>query len=151
MAFCDVPGDEPVGDGVEIVADDLRLRADRQHIVPDATNEGAFPSGRDGTERVPGMASDQAKLCGLHTQLRLDIGVGLTRGLMALHAIRAGVPVGQLFGEQTTDDTVRVSRAAGRSKSFEDPDTYSFELLTPKGRLMGSYRGGGLLQGIKRA
>jgi transcriptional regulator with XRE-family HTH domain len=48
-------------------------------------------------------------------------------------------PVGQLFGEQTTDDTVRVSRAAGRSRSLEDPDTYSFELLTPKGSLMEAF------------
>ncbi|MGH7041186.1 MAG: helix-turn-helix domain-containing protein [Acetobacteraceae bacterium] len=46
------------------------------------------------------------------------------------------VPVGQLFGEQTTEDTVRVSRAAGRSRSFEEPNAYSFELLTPKGGLM---------------
>lgn len=49
------------------------------------------------------------------------------------------VPVGQLFGEQTTDETVRVSRAAGRSTSLEDPDTYRFELLTPKGRLMEAF------------
>ncbi len=49
------------------------------------------------------------------------------------------VPVGQLFGEQTTEDTVRVSRAGGRSRSLEDPDTYSFELLTPKGRLMEAF------------
>jgi transcriptional regulator with XRE-family HTH domain len=49
-----------------------------------------------------------------------------------------GVSVGQLFGEQTTDDTVRVSRAAGRSRSLED-DTYSFELLTPKGSLMEAF------------
>jgi transcriptional regulator with XRE-family HTH domain len=50
------------------------------------------------------------------------------------------VPVGQLFGEQTTDDTVRVSRAAGRRRSPEDPGAaYSFELLTPKGRLMEAF------------
>jgi transcriptional regulator with XRE-family HTH domain len=49
------------------------------------------------------------------------------------------VPVGQLFGEQTTDDTVRVSRAAGRQRSLEDPDTYSFELLTPKSSLMEAF------------
>jgi transcriptional regulator with XRE-family HTH domain len=49
------------------------------------------------------------------------------------------VPVGQLFGEQTTDDTVRVSRAAGRTRSLEDPDAYSFELLTPKGSLMEAF------------
>jgi len=42
------------------------------------------------------------------------------------------VPVGQLFGEQTTEDTVRVSRAAGRAR-FDEGGGYSFELLTPKG------------------
>jgi transcriptional regulator with XRE-family HTH domain len=50
-----------------------------------------------------------------------------------------GVSVGQLFGEQTMEDTVRISRAAGRIRSVEDPDTYSFELLTPKGRLMEAF------------
>lgn len=49
------------------------------------------------------------------------------------------VPVGQLFGEQTSDDTVRVSRAAGRSRVPESPDAYSFELLTPKGSLMEAF------------
>lgn len=49
------------------------------------------------------------------------------------------VPVGRLFGEQTTEDTVRISRAAGRSRSLEDGDTYSFELLTPKGSLMEAF------------
>jgi transcriptional regulator with XRE-family HTH domain len=49
------------------------------------------------------------------------------------------VPVGLLFGEQTTDDTVQVSRAAGRVRSAEDPGTYSFELLTPKGSLMQAF------------
>lgn len=46
------------------------------------------------------------------------------------------VPVGQLFGEQTTDETVRISRASARSRSLDEPDAYSFELLTPKGSLM---------------
>ncbi|WP_158922233.1 helix-turn-helix domain-containing protein [Acidisphaera sp. S103] len=49
------------------------------------------------------------------------------------------VPVGLLFGEQTTDETVRISRAAGRMRSAEDPDTYSFELLTPKGSVMEAF------------
>lgn len=44
-------------------------------------------------------------------------------------------PVGQLFGEQTSEDTVRISRASGRRRS-EQGDGYSFELLTPKGGLM---------------
>jgi transcriptional regulator with XRE-family HTH domain len=50
-----------------------------------------------------------------------------------------GVPVGQLFGEQTSDDTVRISRADGRSRVLEDPGAYSFELLTPKGSLMEAF------------
>jgi transcriptional regulator with XRE-family HTH domain len=45
------------------------------------------------------------------------------------------VPVGQLFGEQTTADTVRVSRAAGRARS-DAGGGYGFELLTPKGSSM---------------
>jgi hypothetical protein len=49
------------------------------------------------------------------------------------------VPVGLLFGEQTTDETVRVSRAATRSRSVEDPRAYSFELLTPKGSIMEAF------------
>ena len=49
------------------------------------------------------------------------------------------VPVGLLFGEQTTDDTVRISRAASRIRSVEDPGNYSFELLTPKGGTMEAF------------
>jgi transcriptional regulator with XRE-family HTH domain len=45
------------------------------------------------------------------------------------------VPVGQLFGEQTGEDTVRISRASGRSRS-EEAGGFGFELLTPKGRLL---------------
>jgi transcriptional regulator with XRE-family HTH domain len=44
-------------------------------------------------------------------------------------------PVGQLFGERTTEDTVRMSRSSGRRRS-EQGDGHSFELLTPKGGLM---------------
>jgi len=50
-----------------------------------------------------------------------------------------GVPIGQLFGEQTADDTVRVSRAAGRIRASEGHDSYGFELLTPKGFLMEAF------------
>jgi transcriptional regulator with XRE-family HTH domain len=49
------------------------------------------------------------------------------------------VPVGLLFGEQTTDENVRVSRAAERTRSLEDPGNYSFELLTPKGSMMEAF------------
>ena len=50
-----------------------------------------------------------------------------------------GVPVGQLFGEQTSDETVRISRATGRGSVSEPPHTYSFELLTPKGSMMEAF------------
>jgi transcriptional regulator with XRE-family HTH domain len=49
------------------------------------------------------------------------------------------VPVGLLFGEQTTDDAVRISRAAGRNRSLEEPGDYSFELLTPSGSMMEAF------------
>jgi transcriptional regulator with XRE-family HTH domain len=45
------------------------------------------------------------------------------------------VPVGQLFGEQTTEDMVRISRASGRERSDEGAG-YGFELVTPRGGLM---------------
>lgn len=49
------------------------------------------------------------------------------------------VPIGLLFGDQTTDDTVRISRAAGRKRSLEEPGDYSFELLTPQGNMMEAF------------
>jgi transcriptional regulator with XRE-family HTH domain len=49
------------------------------------------------------------------------------------------VPVGQLFGEQTAEDAVRISRSVGRSQTFDEPDGYGFELLTPKGSLMEAF------------
>jgi transcriptional regulator with XRE-family HTH domain len=45
------------------------------------------------------------------------------------------VPVGQLFGERTAKDAVRISRASVRNRS-EQGGGYSFELLTPRGGLM---------------
>lgn len=45
------------------------------------------------------------------------------------------VPVGQLFGEHTAEDLVRVSHASGRNRS-DQGGGYRFELLTPIGGLM---------------
>jgi hypothetical protein len=59
--FRDVPGDEFIGDVVEIVADNVRLRPEPQHIIPNAPNESGFPPCRDCAQSVPGMGSDQAK------------------------------------------------------------------------------------------
>jgi hypothetical protein len=56
-----VTRDQLVGHVVEIIADDLRLRADAQDIVADAFDEGSFPTGRDRAKRVPGVTGDQAE------------------------------------------------------------------------------------------
>ena len=72
-----MPGDELIGDVIEIIADDLRLRADPQKVVADPLDQRRFPPGRDGAERVPGMARDKAELRGFDAKLRLDVGVGL--------------------------------------------------------------------------
>jgi hypothetical protein len=64
MRFCAVPGDQLIGDVVEIVFDDSGLRSDSQYIVPGPPDECAFPPRRDRAERVPGMAGDQAELRG---------------------------------------------------------------------------------------
>ncbi len=39
------------------------------------------------------MTGDQKQLGGLNAKLLLDIGVGLARGLMVLHAVRAKAPL----------------------------------------------------------
>jgi len=55
-------GDELIGDIVEVVADNPRLRAYSQNIVPDALDQGCLPARRDGAERVPCVARDKAEL-----------------------------------------------------------------------------------------
>jgi hypothetical protein len=57
-----VSGDELIGDVVEVVADDLRLRTDAKHIVTHAFDQRGLPAGRDSAESVPGVASDQTEL-----------------------------------------------------------------------------------------
>jgi hypothetical protein len=57
-----VSGDELSSDVVEVVADDLRLRADSQQIITNTLDQRPFPACRDGPQRVPGMASDKTEL-----------------------------------------------------------------------------------------
>jgi hypothetical protein len=57
-----VPRDELIGHIVEVVADDLRLRADSQDVVADTLDQRRFPARRDGAQRVPGMAGNQTEL-----------------------------------------------------------------------------------------
>jgi hypothetical protein len=48
-----VSGDEPVGDVVEVVADNLRLRTDSQDIVADTLDQRCLPARRDGAKGYP--------------------------------------------------------------------------------------------------
>jgi hypothetical protein len=57
-----VPSDELIGDVIQVIADDVRLRADPQHIVADPLDQRCFPAGRDGAKRVPCVARDEAEL-----------------------------------------------------------------------------------------
>jgi hypothetical protein len=73
-----VSGDKLVGNVIQVIANDLRLRANSQNIVAGALDQRGFPAGRDGAERVPGMTGDKTELRGLNPKLPLDVGVGLT-------------------------------------------------------------------------
>ena len=84
-----MPGNELIGDVVEIVADDHRLRADTQDIIAHPLDQSRLPSGRHGAESVPSMARDQTELRGLGSEFFLDVVVGLGRRLMVLRAIGA--------------------------------------------------------------
>ena len=86
-------GDELIGNVIQVIADDLRLRADPQNIVADPLDQGCFPAGRHSAKRVPCMAGDKTELGGLNPKLPLDVGVSLARRLMVLHAVRAEAPL----------------------------------------------------------
>jgi len=65
------------GDLIEVVANDVRLRAHSQHIVAHTFDQRALPARRDGAESIPGVASNEAKLRGFNSKLSLDVGVSL--------------------------------------------------------------------------
>src|SRR5262249_45375050 len=88
--------DELIGNVVQVIAHDLGLRADPEDIVADAPDQRRVPARGDGAERVPGMAGDQAELRRFDTKLFLDLGVGLTRRLVVLHAVSAEAPLEQI-------------------------------------------------------
>jgi hypothetical protein len=54
-----VPGNESIGDIVEVVADDLRLRAYSQDVVSDTLDQCRLPAGRDRADGVPCVAGDK--------------------------------------------------------------------------------------------
>jgi hypothetical protein len=72
-----VTGDELIGDVVQVIANDLRLRANSQNIIADALDQRGFPSGRDGAERVPCVAGDKTELGGRNPKLFFDVRIRL--------------------------------------------------------------------------
>ncbi len=70
-------GNELIGNVAEVVADDLRLRADSQNIVANTLDESSLPARGDGAESILGVAGNEAELGGLGTKLLLDITVRL--------------------------------------------------------------------------
>ncbi len=90
-----MPGDQLIGDVIEVVADNLRLRTDPEEVVARTLDQRRAPACRDGAERVPGVAGNETELGG-HAQFALDIGVGLRRRLMMPHAVRAETPFKQI-------------------------------------------------------
>jgi hypothetical protein len=88
-----VSRDELIGDVVEVIADDLRLRADLQNIVADPFDQRGSPAGRHSAKRVPCVAGDKTESRGLYPKLRLDVGVSLPLRLMVLYAVRAEAPL----------------------------------------------------------
>src|SRR5271156_2788329 len=91
-----MPGDELIGDVVQIISDDPRLRTNAQYIVADPPDQRRIPAGRHGAERVPRMACDKTELRGFHSKLFLDVSVSLARWLMMLHAVGAETPLEQI-------------------------------------------------------
>ena len=65
-----VSRNELIGNIVQVIADDLRLRANPQNVVADPFDQRCFPAGRNGAERVPCVARDKAELRGFHPKLR---------------------------------------------------------------------------------
>src|SRR5712672_958766 len=90
---CLVSGDKLIGHIIQVIADDLRLRADSQNVVADPLDQRRFPAGRHRAKRVPCMARDETELRRLNRKLPLDVGVSLPRRLMVLHAVRAEAPL----------------------------------------------------------
>src|SRR5262245_47987361 len=93
---CLVSSDELIGNVVQVIAHDLRLRTDSQNIVADALDQRCLPPCRDGAEGVPCVAGDETESGGLSRKLLLDISVSFPRRLMVLHAVGAETPFKQI-------------------------------------------------------
>ena len=87
-ASAGVPLDELVGDRIEVVPDVVGLRADVQRRVALTEDEPGLPAGREGTQRVPGVAGDQADVARSNPGRRAGHRVvGLWRRLVAPYGL----------------------------------------------------------------
>ena len=72
-----VPGDKLISNVIQVIADDLGLRADSQNIVADTLDQRGLPARGDRAEGVPCVAGDKTELGELNSKLFLDINVSL--------------------------------------------------------------------------
>jgi hypothetical protein len=87
-----VTGDKLVRDVIEVVADDLRLRANRQNVIAYPLDQRGFPASGHSAECVPGVAGDHAQLRGLNAKLLFNLSVRLRGWFMTLYDVHAKEP-----------------------------------------------------------
>lgn len=91
-----MPSDELIGNVFQIIAHHLRLRADVQNIVANALDQRCLPPRRDGAERVPCMAGDEAEAGRPNRKFFLDMAIGFARWFVMLHAVRTEPPLKEI-------------------------------------------------------
>jgi hypothetical protein len=84
-----VSGDELIGDVVQVIADDLRLRANPKQVIAGPLDQRRFPASRNGAKRVPCVTGNETELRRFDPKLIFDVAVGLRGRLMMLYAVRA--------------------------------------------------------------
>jgi hypothetical protein len=57
-----VSRDELIGNVIQVIADDLRLKADPQNIVDNTLDQRGSSASRNSTKSVPCMAGDKTEL-----------------------------------------------------------------------------------------
>ena len=96
--------DELIGNVVQIIAHDLRLRTYCQNVVAATLDQRCLPARRDGAEGVPCMAGDKTQLGGLSRKLSLDAALALRDGAgyqAARRPVKAPLPrVGRPAGSR---------------------------------------------------
>ena len=84
-----VSSDELIGNVVEVIAYDLRLRTDSKNVVAGTSDQCSPPARRDGAEGVPCVAGYKTELGRFNAELFLNISISLARWLVVLHTVCA--------------------------------------------------------------